>query len=87
LKFRLCWTEVIGSRLATRALGVVHTKVAATRANRQNVIIQFARGDKTNPNPTTTALIRAGDLADRSTFFRNDLAFALGLGFKNPTHS
>jgi Bacterial virulence factor lipase N-terminal len=51
----------------------------------KRVIIQFARGDKTVPNPTTTALIRAGDLADRTTLFRNDLAFALGVGFgKNP---
>jgi hypothetical protein len=51
----------------------------------KNVIIQFARGDKTVPNPTATALIRSGDLADRATFFRNDLAFALGVGFgKNP---
>ena len=25
------------------------------------------------PNPTATALIRAGDLADRATYFRNDL--------------
>ncbi len=49
------------------------------------MIIQFARGDKTNPNPTTTAIIRAGNLADRTTLFRNDLAFALGIGFgKNP---
>jgi Bacterial virulence factor lipase N-terminal len=49
------------------------------------VIIQFARGDETVPNPTATALIRSGDLKDRATFFRNDLAFALGVGFgKNP---
>jgi Bacterial virulence factor lipase N-terminal len=54
-------------------------------ANPKNVIVQFARGDKTVPNPTTTALIRAGDLRDRTTLFRNDLAFALGVGFtKNP---
>jgi hypothetical protein len=38
--------------------------------------LQFAKGDKTVPNPTASALIRAGDLADRATFFRNDLAFA-----------
>jgi len=51
----------------------------------KRVIIQFARGDETVPNPTATALIRSGDLADRATFFRNDLAFALGVGFgKNP---
>jgi len=49
------------------------------------VIIQFARGDKTNPNPTTTAIIRAGDLADRATLFRNDLAFLADSSFpKNP---
>ena len=51
----------------------------------KNVIIQFARGDQVVPNPTTTALIRSGDLADRTTLFRNDLAFPLGVGFdKNP---
>jgi virulence factor lipase-like protein len=49
------------------------------------VIVQFARGDETVPNPTATALIRSGDLKDVATFFRNDLAFALGVGFgKNP---
>jgi hypothetical protein len=51
----------------------------------KSVIVQFARGDQTVPNPTATALIRSGDLSDRATFFRNDLAFALGVGFgKNP---
>ena len=37
------------------------------------MIIQFARGDRTVPNPTTTALVRAGDLADRATYYRFDL--------------
>jgi hypothetical protein len=40
------------------------------------VIFQFASGDKAAPNPTTTAILRAGDLADRATYYRNDLAFA-----------
>jgi hypothetical protein len=40
------------------------------------VIIQFARGDKTVPNPTTTAILRAGHLGGRATLYRNDLAFA-----------
>lgn len=49
------------------------------------VIIQFAKGDVTVPNPTATAIIRAGDLADRATFFRNDLAFAANAAMpKNP---
>ena len=30
-----------------------------------------------NPNPTNTAVLRAGDLADRATLYRNDRAFAL----------
>ena len=49
----------------------------------KSVIIQFARGDRTVPNPTTTAILRAGDLADRATFYRHDLAFNDPL--RNPT--
>ena len=44
------------------------------------VIILFGRGDQNIPNPTTSAMLRSGDLEDRATFFRNDLAFA-----SNPT--
>jgi dienelactone hydrolase len=40
------------------------------------VIIQFGKGDQIVPNPTQTALVRAGDLADRATFFRTDLFYA-----------
>jgi hypothetical protein len=42
----------------------------------KSVIYQFAKGDQIVPNPATTALLRAGDLADRATFYRHDLAFA-----------
>jgi hypothetical protein len=42
----------------------------------KSVLFLFAKGDLTVPNPTTTAVLRAGDLADRTTFFRNDLAKA-----------
>jgi Bacterial Ig-like domain len=38
-------------------------------------ILQFARGDQTVPNPTTSAIIRAGGLASQTTLYRNDLAF------------
>jgi hypothetical protein len=38
------------------------------------VIFQFARGDQTVPNPTTSAILRACGCADRATLFRNDLA-------------
>jgi dienelactone hydrolase len=42
----------------------------------KSVLIQFARGDLTNPNPVTTAILRAGRLADVATLYRHDLAFA-----------
>jgi hypothetical protein len=49
------------------------------------VIVQFAKGDGTVPNPTNSALLRAGELQDRATFFRNDLAFAVTPSIpKNP---
>jgi hypothetical protein len=40
------------------------------------VLFQFAIGDEIAPNPTNAAILRAGDLADRATLYRNDLAFA-----------
>jgi hypothetical protein len=40
------------------------------------VIFQVAKGDTVVPNPTSTAIIRAGGFEDRTTYFRNDLAFA-----------
>jgi Big-like domain-containing protein len=40
------------------------------------VLFQFARGDKTVPNPTTSAILRACGCAARATLFRNDLAHA-----------
>jgi Big-like domain-containing protein len=49
------------------------------------IIVQFARGDQTVPNPTTSAIIRAGGLALRTTVYRNDLAFAANPAVpKNP---
>ncbi|MBT9508218.1 Ig-like domain-containing protein [Rhodoferax sp.] len=49
------------------------------------VLFQFAKGDATVPNPTTSAILRAGDLADRATIFRNDLAYGVNAGVgKNP---
>lgn len=40
------------------------------------VLIQFALGDQTVPNPTTTAIVRAGKLGDAAVQYRNDLAYA-----------
>jgi hypothetical protein len=49
------------------------------------IIVQFAKGDMTVPNPTASALIRAGGLEDRATYFRNDLALGIpGYAVTNP---
>ena len=49
------------------------------------VIFQFARGDQTVPNPTTSAILRACGCADRATLYRHDLAFAANPALpKNP---
>jgi hypothetical protein len=50
------------------------------------VIVQFAKGDMTVPNPTTSAILRAGGLSDRALYYRNDLSFAATSGGipKNP---
>jgi hypothetical protein len=42
----------------------------------KSVIYQFAKGDQQAVNPGTTSLIRAGNLADRTLYYRHDLAFA-----------
>jgi pimeloyl-ACP methyl ester carboxylesterase len=42
----------------------------------KSLIVSFGKGDEAAPNPMETAVVRAGDLADRVTFYRNDLAFA-----------
>jgi dienelactone hydrolase len=42
----------------------------------KSTIFQIAKGDQLVPNPTSAALLRAGNLADVATFYRNDLAVA-----------
>lgn len=46
----------------------------------KSVIVQFANGDRMVPNPGATAILRAGNLADRATFVRTNLVFPV-----NPT--
>jgi hypothetical protein len=53
----------------------------------KKVIFQFARGDQTVPNPTTTNILRAGDLGRRTTYFRNDLVFAIRSGVPRNPHT
>jgi Bacterial Ig-like domain len=41
----------------------------------KSIIYQFATGDQQAVNPGTSALIRAGNLVDRTLYYRHDLAF------------
>jgi Alpha/beta hydrolase family len=40
----------------------------------RSVLLQFAKGDQTSPNPAMTAFLRASGLANNTTFYRYDLA-------------
>lgn len=40
----------------------------------KSVLCVIFTGDQTAPNPTTTAILRAGALADRTMYYRHDLA-------------
>ncbi len=64
------WVAVAGDPLGYAR----HIRAEPLRGNRPKpLIFQFARGDMTVPNPTSSALVRAGEFEDRVTFFRNDL--------------
>lgn len=54
---------------------------------KKSMLFQFAKGDQTVPNPTATAVLRAGGFTDRATYFRNDLAFALDPTVPKNPHS
>jgi len=41
----------------------------------KSVIVQFANGDRLVANPAATAILRAGNLAERATFVRTNLVF------------
>ncbi|HYM78156.1 MAG TPA: hypothetical protein VE377_19435 [Candidatus Dormibacteraeota bacterium] len=51
----------------------------------KRILINFAKGDQSAPNPRSAQLLRAGDYADIATFYRNDLAYAEDhTVYKNP---
>jgi hypothetical protein len=70
---RMEWVQQSGNGL-TYAPYLRRTPLAGVVA--KSVLYQFDRGDQTSPNPAETAFLRAGDLADRATFYRNDVARA-----------
>ena len=46
----------------------------------KSVLFLIGKGDQSAPNPTTTAILRAGDLADRAVWYRHDLYYAACAG-------
>jgi hypothetical protein len=67
------WVSQVGSPLAY-APHLRKAPLAGMIA--KSVIYQFAKGDLGASNPSTAAILRAGDLADRTLYFRHDLARA-----------
>jgi hypothetical protein len=41
----------------------------------KSIIVQSGKGDQTVPNPTANNILRAGDLIEHLTYYRNDLAY------------
>ncbi len=42
----------------------------------KSVVILFAKGDQTAPNPRTSYIVRSGHLRENTIFYRNDLAYS-----------
>jgi hypothetical protein len=65
------WVSHAGSPVAYAP----HIRKAPLRdAPAKSVLCVVFKGDETAPNPTTTAILRAGALADRTMYYRHDLA-------------
>jgi hypothetical protein len=65
------WVSHAGSPVAYAP----HLRKAPLRGMRaKNVLYVILKGDQTAPNPTATAILRAGELADRTMYYRHDLA-------------
>jgi hypothetical protein len=68
---RLEWVSQAGSPVAYAP----HIRKAPFGgAPAKTVLYVIFKGDQTAPNPTTTAILRAGELADRTMYYRHDLA-------------
>lgn len=72
----LDWREWVMQSANSIAYAVHLRKNPLPGVPAKRIIIQTGKGDETLPNPGIAAISRAGDLPDRITFYRNDLAFA-----------
>ncbi len=79
---RFEWVQQAGNPVSYASL-IRQQPLAGSAA--KPVILQVAKGDQTVPNPTSSAIVRAGGLQAQTTYFRNDLAYAANpLVPKNP---
>jgi hypothetical protein len=70
---RIEWVQA-SSDAATHARHLESEPLAGVP--RKSILVLYAKGDMTAPNPRTTALVRAGVLREKTIFYRNDIAFA-----------
>lgn len=79
---RIEWVSQAGSPVAYAP----HIRKAPLQGvSAKTVLYVILKGDQTTPNPTATAIVRAGDLADRTMYYRHDLAVLdFGLQDTNP---
>ena len=68
---RMEWVQASGNGLA---YAPYFRKAPLEGLSPKSLLYQFDTGDQTSPNPAETAYLRAGDLSDRATYYRNDLA-------------
>ena len=67
------WLSMSGDPLAFAP----HLKVSPLpRRTSRPALVQFAKADRTMPNPTSTALVRAGGWQSSTWWYRHDLALA-----------
>ena len=66
---RAIWLERPGS---PEAFAPLLRRKPLADSSPKRVLYQFAFGDQTVPNPTSATLVRAGDLADVTSVYRND---------------
>jgi len=69
-------TEWVGQQGSPAAYAPHVRRDPLAGVHAKSVIYLFGKGDQGAANPNATAILRAGDLADRATFYRNDLAVA-----------
>jgi hypothetical protein len=70
---RIEWVQA-SSDAATQAPHLQFEPLTGVPA--KSILVLYAKGDLTAPNPRTTALVRAGVLREKTIFYRNDIAFA-----------